>query len=199
MNQKVKWTSLIRQRDYQKEDEETCFYCEQRFIQNIKKWQKVWDHLNNNESDNRPENLVFAHWDCNEKKRFHGEFQIMAYDKLKENERLALESLGGGNNSANKDVSMQPNEQIDANKEATKETELYLIGRLSPQNGKPPIDNEVDFNDCADSITFRCYKKYGHGSKNTIVRILKMLTSEEAPFAREKRNGRMKIFVRNGN
>ena len=201
MNQKAKWTHLIRQRDYEKEDEETCFYCEQRFIQKIKRYQKVWDHLNNNESDNRPENLVFAHWHCNEKKRFDAELQIMAHEKLKENQRLALESLGGGgeNCSTNKDTSMQPNEQIDANKEATNEAELYLIGRLLPQNEKSPIDPEIDFNDCADSIAFRCYKKYGHGSQNTIVRILKMLTSEDAPFAREKRNGRMKVFARNDN
>jgi hypothetical protein len=56
MNQKAKWAPLIRERDYEKGEKETCFYCEQRFIKS-KKWQKVWDHLNNNESDNRPENL----------------------------------------------------------------------------------------------------------------------------------------------
>ena len=199
MNQKAKWTPLIRERDYEGR-EETCFYCEQRFIKS-KKWQKVWDHLNNNESDNRPENLVFAHFYCNEKKRFDGEYQILAHEKLKENEKLGLESLGGGgeNDSADRDVSMQPNEQIDANKESTKEAELYLIERLLPQNGKPPVDDELDFNDCADAIAFRCYKRYGHGSQNTVTRILKMLTSEEAPFAREKRSGRMKIFTRDGN
>jgi len=87
---------------------------------------------------------------------------------------------------------------IDANKEESKLAEEYLNERLLPYNGKDPVDDELDFNETKDSLTYHSYKKYGHGSQNTFDRVLKMLTCSESPFDREKRNGRMKIFRRQG-
>jgi len=199
-NQKVKWTTLIIKRDYADVQEPTCFFCNQIFLEGDPRWKKEWEHLNNNPEDNRPENLVWAHHFCNQKKKTDYDWQILADEKLQENIRWAeseSESLGEGEELTDKET--QPNEQIDANKEASRITEQYLIERLLSNGNHPPVETRLDYNDARDSITYLCYKKFGHGSQNTIDRILKMLTSKVSPFDRRKENGRLVIFQRTGN
>jgi len=198
LNQKAKFTPIIEKRDLPNGEEPFCFYCEQRFIGTDHKWRKTFDHLDNDTTNNIPENLVFAHWDCNQKKKSNPEWQVIASDKLKENLLLALESLGEGGENNNADKNTQPNEQIDANKEESKLAEEYLNERLLARYGKEPAETELDYNDTRDSLTYLNYKKFDHGSQNTFDRILKMLTSPAAPFDRDKRNGRLKIFRRQG-
>ncbi len=196
-NQKAKWTPLIIRRDYSDCEEHVCFYCEQRFIPSNPKCVQEWDHLNNNKGDSRPENLVWAHADCNKKKKYNIDWQILAQEKLSANVKWHdSESLGEGGKISDKNT--QPNEQIDANKTASQLTEEYLNERLLGRGGNPSSETELDYNETKDSLTYLHYKKYEHGSQNTFDRILKMLTSESAPFDRKKRDGRMKIFRREG-
>jgi len=198
-NQKVKWTALIMKRDYADGQEPTCFFCEQIFLEGDPRWKKEWEHLNNNPEDNRPENLVWVHHLCNQKKKNNTDWQILANEKLQENIMWAeseSESLGEGGKTPDKNT--QPNEQIDANKTESQLAEEYLNERLLGRNENLPPETEIDYNETRDSLTYLHYKKYGHGSQNTFDRILKMLTSEAAPFDREKRNGRLKIFRRDG-
>jgi len=197
LNQKAKYTPILIRRDFPYGSQSLCFYCEQRFIPSNSKWAQEWDHLNNNTEDSRPENLVWAHADCNEKKKYNTDWQILAQEKLNANVKWHdSESLGGRGKIYDKNT--QPNEQIDANKTASQLTEEYLNERLLGRSGNPPSETELDFNETKDSLTFLHYKQYGHGSQNTFDRILKMLTSEAAPFDRDKRDGRMKIFRRCG-
>jgi len=198
LNQKTKFYPIIMERDFPNGQTSVCFYCEQRFIESIPKWRRTFDHLDNDTMHNYPENLVFAHFDCNQKKKFNLDWQVLAQEKLQENLLLASESLGERGNNKNTDKNTQPNEQIDANKEESKLAEEYLNERLLPHNGKDPVDDELDFNETKDSLAYISYKKYGHGSQNTFDRVLKMLTCSESSFDRDKRNGRMKIFRRQG-
>jgi len=200
LHQKAKWTPIILQRDFPDGHTPECFYCKQEFIDRDPDYQKEFEHLNNNDSDNRPENLVWAHSKCNELKKNNVEWQVLAHEKLRKNERWYFESVGEGgrerSNTAHTQV--QPNEQIDANADASNEAEKYLAERLLPQGGRIAIDDKLDFNEASHVITYRCYKKHGHGSQNTITRILKMLTCEDSPFERVKIDGRTWIVRRTG-
>lgn len=201
LNQKAKWTPIIIDRDFPNGQTHLCFYCCQEFIENDPQYCKEWEHLNNDEQDNRPENLVWAHARCNELKKKNADWQILAHDKLKKNVRFHSESLGGreGGGSSTAHTQIQPNEQIDANADAAIEAEKFLTERLLPFLGKLPLEERIDFSDAADTIAFRCYKKHGHGSQNTITRILKMLTCGDAPFEKVKQDGRTWIRRRTGN
>ncbi len=53
-----------------------------------------YDHLNNNPQDNRPENLAFCCHTCNNKKKFSPEMQVIAHEKMIENERTVLMRAG---------------------------------------------------------------------------------------------------------
>ena len=65
-SQKKKWTSLILQRDGS-----NCFYC---MLPIEHEEDREFDHLDNVESHNYPENLVFCHHACNVKKRITKQF-----------------------------------------------------------------------------------------------------------------------------
>ena len=200
LNLKTRYTPIILQRDYPNGVTPTCFYCEQRFIKNHPLWKKEWDHLDNDTTHNDVSNHVWAHAHCNERKKNDLDWQILASEKKKQNEKWAVESLGEGEkkrvNTAH--TQTQPNEQIDANADAARLAEEFLIERLLPRNGRPAIDDQIDFNEAADTIAYRCFKKHGHGSQNTITRILKMLTCDDSSFGREKRDGRTVIFRSEG-
>lgn len=200
LTQKAKWTQLILNRDFP-EGQPFCFYCGQEFIERDKDYCREWDHLNNNAGDNRPENLVWAHAKCNELKKRNLEWQVRATEKLKKNVRQALESLGGGGDEKAKTAhtQAQPNEQIDANADAITVCEKYLTERLFPKStGKKPPEAELDWNDTEDALGYICYRKFGHGSQNTIRRYLKILTSGPAPFDRASKDGRTYIMRRTG-
>lgn len=80
-----KCTPIIIKRDYYNRQKPFCFYCEGGFVPEHKYLHQVWDYLNNNENDIRPENLVWAHKKCSEEKNNNIEFMVRAEDKLKEN------------------------------------------------------------------------------------------------------------------
>ena len=198
LNQKARWKPIIMERDFPDGKMPICFYCKQEFIAHDAEFKQEWEHLNNNPGDNRPENLVWAHARCNEIKKKKAEWQVLAIDKLNENVRWHSESLGGGGGNNTAHTQTQPNEQIEANSAAIGEAEMYLIERLLPLPGKPAVEERLDFYKTADTIAYRCYRKYRHGSQNTTTRILRMLTCDDAQFTTEKKDGREWIVRRTG-
>ena len=87
MNNKVKYISVIKKRDG-----DICFYCLRLFVPEVQRWTREFDHLNNDETDNRVENLVFAHRECNNKKKNYIDWQLLAQTKLQENEKSGISS-----------------------------------------------------------------------------------------------------------
>ncbi len=70
-----------------------CFYCKDEFIDEKHTidgykngYLENYDHLNCIESDNRIENIVFAHVKCNQQKKDYSDYQIKAKEQLEEKE-----------------------------------------------------------------------------------------------------------------
>jgi hypothetical protein len=57
------------------------------FVPEVEKWKREFEHLNNDDTDHRVENLVFAHRECNNKKKKDIDWQLLAQKKLKDNEK----------------------------------------------------------------------------------------------------------------
>ena len=185
------------ERDYKNESEPTCIFCEQRFILYDTRWAKVWEHLDNDDTNNTFENSAWAHKKCNEDKKFNYDFQLIATEKLKQN-ILYSGSLGVERRREKPNTDTHTNEQIDANQQILEISEKYLAERLLSQLGRPPNETELNWNDTRETIAFRCYKKHRHGSQSTVYRALKLLTCGEAPYRRDKIDGNLKIFKREG-
>jgi len=71
---KIQFTKWIKQRDGP-----NCFYCR-------KEYPNVLEHLDDNRNHNTLENFVLSHQTCNVAKNHNLDYQIMAQDKLKQNE-----------------------------------------------------------------------------------------------------------------
>ena len=71
---KIQFTNWIKQRDGP-----NCFYCR-------KEKPNVIEHLDDNRNHNTLENFVLSHQTCNVAKNHNLDYQIMAQDKLKQNE-----------------------------------------------------------------------------------------------------------------
>ena len=76
-----------------KRDGNVCFFCKMTFIPEIPQFNRELDHANGNEKDHRIENLLLAHSECNKKKKYNFDWQSLAIDALRKNERNVSESL----------------------------------------------------------------------------------------------------------
>lgn len=157
-----------------------CFYCKQQLSMN----KLAFDHLNNNRKDNRMENLVLCHQSCNIKKISNLDYQVMAAQKLKENEEdFSVSEKNAGKND------FDNNSEIGINVGTYEIVETYLEQEI--QNG-----GHIKFNDALYSIVYICKKRTGHGSEPAVRRHLNTLTATVAPFELTKNNAKEKIIVR---
>lgn len=163
-----------------KRDGVNCFFCVKPFQVGARKGdRRTIDHLDNEPTHNEVENLVLAHFTCNQIKKNSPEFQIMAETKLKEN-HSSFDSLSVSEANPPKPAS----KEIDLNVMAKNLTWEYLRDRLITQ-GKPAIN----YNDAAHSISFLMWELTKHGSSETIKRYLNDFTSSAAPFKALDENG----------
>jgi len=157
-----------------------CFYCKNEL--SIKKL--AYDHLNNNRTDNRVENLVLCHLACNIKKIHTPDFQIMAIEKLKLNEELFSVC-----ERKKTKTDFDNTSEIGINIGTYELVETYL-------NNETQNDGHVLFNDALYSIVYICKQKTGHGSEPAVRRHLNTVTSSVAPYELSRNDSNEKIIVR---
>ncbi len=163
-----------------------CFYCKKELKIN----EYVYEHLNGNRNDNRPENIVLSCQSCNIKKIDSFDLQIMAQDKLKENEsknfvreRNYLEVHG----------SQHASTEIDINVSNSDITEQYITEKVN-------TDRLIPCSEALNCCAYLCRKKTGHGSLQAVRNYIALLTSEVGPFMIVKdQNGKKIIVKRSGN
>ena len=88
LNQKKRFAPILTIRDYPK----NCFYCMKSFTDTNP---RVWEHLDNDDTHNYPENLVWSHHACNVKKRMDDDMQAKAQGKLTMNIQSDLFTSAG--------------------------------------------------------------------------------------------------------
>ena len=179
-----------------KRDGNICIYCEKGFTKNrivltLNPSQKrVWEHLNNDEYDNRLENLAFAHEGCNYKKKTDPDMQIKAMEKLKKNEQDAELT------ESHLDTLKETTAEMDSNAEGLKMTLNYLREQLEPRGNNPPYESELRVKEVCDLLAGRMFKMIGHGSQESIRRHIDILTTSDWEFQKYKDEGRWYISLR---
>ena len=156
---KQKNEPIIRDRDPY-----VCLYCKGEFTE-IRP--PEWEHLNNNPNDSRPENLIFAHKECNNRKKFNPEYQVIAHEKLIQNERTVLSRERTlADTGTTKDVSSQQ----EINKTNMRITEQFLLEHTV--NGE-----ELILRDVVNAIVDICQKNNHTGSQSAVYRYIDSLTN----------------------
>lgn len=168
-------------------DGRDCFYCEQPFQSRLQSIISLsqddnpqeYDHLNNDDTDNRLENLVKAHRLCNQrKKQGWKEFEMKARTKLRDNERSA-------NIPQRISDKVTPTE-IDTNELFTAIAVKELAFWLIPQKNGEARKQTLPRKEFKDYLTGKGIKEVGHASQNTFDRILDALCTKEFYYIKEK-------------
>ena len=147
-----------------------CFYCKKGF-KSVR--EPIIEHLNDDKTDGREDNLVLAHQSCNilkytqkDKKYFN-----MAELKLEDNEKhlYVRESF------LKKNSKDEASTEITISKKCFDITEKYVTDNVL-------ANGWVVYKETMDSIVYLCRKKIGYGSEQQIRSHIQALTSHVAPF-----------------
>ena len=147
-----------------------CFYCKKGF-KSVR--EPIIEHLNDDETDDREDNVVLAHQSCNilkytqkDKKYFN-----MAELKLEDNEKhlYVRESF------LKKNSKDEASTEITISKKCFDITEKYVTDNVL-------ANGWVVYKETMHSIVYLCKKKIGYGSEQQIRSHILTLTSHVAPF-----------------
>jgi len=173
----------------QDRDGKNCFYCDKAFPTKRlgiisfpidKNLIKEFDHLNNDRTDNRVENLVLAHRICNRQKSKNNEWVFKAKSKLRDNELSAdvpIAHAGGDKETSS---------EIDTNNVFADVILKTLAYYLLPMESNQPRNKFVFRKEFLDLVAGKAYKIVGHASQVTMGRILDMFCTGEYPYIKEK-------------
>ncbi len=150
-----------------------CFYCKKKF-KSVR--DPIYEHLNNDETDDREDNLVLAHQRCNVLKSTQKDkkYLDMAELKLIENEKHAGD-LYVRESFLKKNSKDEASTEITISKKCFDITEKYVTDNVL-------ANGWVVYKETMDSIVYLCRKKIGYGSEQQIRSHILTLTSPVAPF-----------------
>lgn len=179
-------------------DGKDCFYCEKSFPSKVvnfitmsidKNMEKEFDHLNNDDTDNRLENLVHAHRICNKHKMQNTSWIQKAKAKLRDNERSARIPVSHAN--TDKETATETDSNAIFCEIVLKELAYYL----QPNGQVSARTEELMHKEFLDLVAGKAYKITGHASQNTMRRIVDMFCTKEYPYVKEK-NDEKRFIIR---
>ncbi len=141
-----------------------CLFCSKEFNEYFT---PEVDHLNNNKHDNRIENHALVCHSCNNLKKSNAEMQVIASEKLKENEKrvYACERILADSGTIEDLTSSQA-----INKTNTRITKQFL--------SEHTINNQIlILKDAVNAITNICQDNNGTGSQSAIYKTIDYLTN----------------------
>jgi len=156
---KKQYEPIILERDGYK-----CFYCHADFNTYLP---AELDHLNSKDEDNRVENLVFCCHTCNNKKKFNPEMQVIAQDKMIENEKAVLVRAGM---NADTGTTEQLTTAQAINKTNRRLTEQWIIEHCI-------TEPEIILRDAVNAIVNLCQQNNGTGSQSAVYRYIEELSN----------------------
>jgi len=147
-----------------KDDGYQCLFCKEPFID---KNPPEWDHLNNNPNDSRYENVALIHKTCNNKKKFNPDYQIIAHEKLLENERAVLVC-------ERRQADTGTTQDLTSSQQISKALRPIAFQWIEKHT---LIEKEILLKDAVNAIVFLCQKQTGWGSPATIYRYIDECTN----------------------
>jgi len=156
---KQKFLPALIQRDGFK-----CHYCETALESSY-----VYDHLDDNRFHNQIENIVLSCQSCNIKKASNFDLKLIAQEKRKRNEEMAIKFV------EDKTAGENLPSEIEINKTLYSFAKQYLSERVN-------TDGSLPYTDALNEIVYLCQEKFGHGSEQTVRRYINQLTCGVADY-----------------
>jgi len=160
-NQKKKFAQVLTIRD----DPSNCFYCMQPFTDTSP---RIWEHLDNDDTHNYPENLVWSHHSCNVKKRTDLKMQDKAQGKIIMNMQFDLFTCE--NTLADTGTTKELTSQQEISKTNKRITKQFIQEHT--------INNEeLILRDIVNAIVDICQDNNETGSQSAVYRYIDSLTN----------------------
>ena len=148
----------------------SCWYCHKPFsLSQSKEEGHLYDHLNNNRSDNRIDNLVLCCRRCNNTKPTDFDMQILASEKLRDNEKRHYMREKTNSKSPRQDSEVQ------ISKENYQICYRYVLKNVD-------AFGEIDFKETVNSVVYQCRQNNNTGSPQSVYNYLKVICSMESPY-----------------
>ena len=161
-------TQSLKQKDLpiliQRDNGFNCLYCKKPLTGDY-----IFEHLNGNRLDNRIENLVLACQSCNISKITDSDYDLVAQEKLKQNEEMGiryLEDHGAFENNSS---------EININQTMRPFVKRWISERIV-------TDGKVELSEAINCLVYLCQENYSHGAEPTIRRYVKELTCSVAEW-----------------
>lgn len=165
-------------------DGDVCFFCKIPFIPEVRKWRRTIDHANNNPKDNRVENLLIVHLECNEQKKYNLDYHILAQDAEKEN-TIQAESLSESEREKHtrKDKDVDELDEGDINLIVNKLVKTELESKLPDGD----FESIISYRETLKGIHYLLQQQTGgRGSEPASRRSLDAHCSQYSPWLDEK-------------
>ena len=159
-----------------------CFYC----IQNLALVEYVYEHLDDDRTNNDITNIVLACQSCNNKKPSSLDMKAKALEKKKQNEESNLLRASERARVEVSAPSFKP--ELDISHANFEITHQYLTEILA-------VEKEVEFIVALNSCVMLCREKTGSGSQTAVKRYLDALTSSEGPFMVVQDDQKKKVII----
>ena len=169
-----------------------CFYCKC----DLSKTDHVFEHLDDDRTNNEIDNTVLACISCNNKKPSSPEMKKRALEKKKLNEQSNSSREYVSDREKRITTSMRRLEapapsfkpELDISEINFEIAEQFLHEKLS-------VGDEMEFKTAVDSITMICRNKTGTGSQPAVRRYLDALVSPEGKFMVVQNSEKKKVIV----
>ncbi len=181
-------------------DDIVCQYCHQPFDETDPAYEITWEHLDDNNENQEPWNLVWVHFRCNQIKKFNLELKVIAGDIIKKNKEW--------HSKFENDLSSECEKKIQAHKQTRTEeltdgqinlifnkiTKLELETQL-PENST----GQISYDDIKSDIHYLVMQETnGRGSEPAARRALDGMTkSKYSPWRKRKLGKGNMIIERN--
>lgn len=162
-----------------------CWYCHKSFsLSQSEEEGHLYDHLNNNRSDNRIDNFVLCCRSCNNKKPNDFDMQLLAIDKLHDNEKKHYMREKFEKKSSNRQDS-----EVQISKENYQICYRYVVKNVD-------AFREIDFKETVNSVVYQCRQNNNTGSPQSVYNYLKVICSKESPYEIAKNEEGKKVIRR---
>ena len=152
-------------------DGHDCLYCKRRIDGDF-----VYEHLDDEPSNNRIENIIIAHKNCNKEKEHNKEYKKMAIEKLEAN--MEANSHPGTKKQLQiYDKKLPTTASIEMRIAETNRmiTRRYITEQLA-------VHDSIKYDDALRNCIYLCNEKNGTGSRQSIGNYIWVLTSAIGPF-----------------
>jgi len=178
-------------------DDIACQYCEQQFIEADTAYEITWEHFNDNNENQEPWNLGWAHFRCNQIKKFSIDLKLKAVDIIKKNKEWHSKFENDLSSECEKKTQTHKQTRTEEITDGTINLIFNKITKLELETELPENSTEqISYDDIKSNIHFLVIMETkGRGSEPAARRALDGMTRSKYSPWRKRKLGKGNVII----